>query len=100
IMVVEVDRKRIERKIKEGYCDYIYEDLNDALAKVEEMTSKAIPASIGLVGNCADIFREIHDRGIVPDIVTDQTSAHDPRNGYVPNGMTYEEALTLRKENS
>lgn len=98
ILVVEVDRKRIERKIKEGYCDYICEDLDEALDKVKELTEKGEPASIGLVGNCADVFQEIHDRGIIPDIVTDQTSAHDPRNGYVPNGMTYEEALKLREE--
>lgn len=97
ILVVEVDRKRIERKIKEGYCDYIMEDLDEALAKVKELTEKGEPASIGLVGNCAEVYQEIYDRGIIPDIVTDQTSAHDPRNGYVPAGMTYEEALELRK---
>lgn len=96
ILVVEVDKKRIERKIKEGYCDYLAENVDEALEKVKELTEKEEPASIGLVGNCADVFQEIHDRGIVPDIVTDQTSAHDPRNGYVPNGMTYEEALELR----
>ncbi|MEK4026452.1 urocanate hydratase [Sporosarcina sp. FSL W7-1283] len=98
ILVVEVDKKRIERKINERYCDYIYEDLDEALKKVKELTEKGEAASIGLVGNCADVYQEIHDRGIVPDIVTDQTSAHDPRNGYIPNGMTYEEALTLRDE--
>lgn len=96
ILVVEVDRARIERKIKEGYCDYIEEDLDAALAKVKELTEKGEPASIGLVGNCADVFQAIHDKGFIPDIVTDQTSAHDPINGYVPNGMTYEEALALR----
>ena len=98
ILVVEVDRARIERKIKEGYCDYIEEDLDAALAKVKELTEKGEPASIGLVGNCADVFQAIHDKGFIPDIVTDQTSAHDPVNGYVPNGMTYEEALQLREE--
>lgn len=97
ILVIEVDKKRIERKINEGYCDYLVENVDDALAKVKELTEKGEPASIGLVGNCADVFQEIHDRGIIPDIVTDQTSAHDPRNGYVPNGMTYEEALALRE---
>jgi len=97
ILVVEVDRKRIERKINEGYCDYLVENVDEALAKVKELTEKGEPASIGLVGNCADVFQEIHDRGIIPDIVTDQTSAHDPLNGYVPNGMTYEAALKLRE---
>src|SRR5699024_8447963 len=89
ILVVEVDRKRIERKIKEKYCDYMFEDLDEALAKVKELREKGEPGSIGLVGNCADVFQEIYDRGIIPDIVTDQTSAHDPRNGYVPCGMSY-----------
>lgn len=98
ILVVEVDRKRIKRKIDEGYCDYLCENLDEALDKVKECTEKNEPVSIGLVGNCADVFQEIHDRGIIPDIVTDQTSAHDPRNGYVPNGMAYEEALKLRDE--
>ncbi|MER2262072.1 MAG: urocanate hydratase [Psychrobacillus sp.] len=98
ILVVEVDKKRIERKIKEGYCDYLVEDLDDALKMVKQLQNKKEPASIGLVGNCADIYREIYERGIVPDLVTDQTSAHDPLNGYIPNHMSLEEALKLRKE--
>jgi len=97
ILVVEVDRARIERKIKEGYCDYIAEDLDEALAMVDKYTKDGTPASIGLVGNCADVFPELAKRNIIPDIVTDQTSAHDPLNGYVPNGMTLEEAFALRK---
>ncbi|WP_342559989.1 urocanate hydratase [Psychrobacillus sp. FSL W7-1457] len=98
ILVVEVDKKRIERKMKEGYCDYLVEDLDDALKMVKQLQNKKEPASIGLVGNCADIYREIYERGIVPDLVTDQTSAHDPLNGYIPNHMSLEEALKLRKE--
>lgn len=97
ILVVEVDKKRIERKIKEGYCDYLVEDLDDALRMAKELQEKKEPASIGLVGNCADVYREIYERGIVPDLVTDQTSAHDPLNGYIPNHMSLEEALKLRK---
>ncbi|MEX3622846.1 urocanate hydratase [Viridibacillus arvi] len=97
ILVVEVDKKRIERKIKEGYCDYLAEDLDEALKLAKQLQDKNEPASIGLVGNCADVYREIFDRGIVPDFVTDQTSAHDPLNGYIPNKMTLEEALQLRK---
>lgn len=97
ILVVEVNRARIERKIKEGYCDYIAEDLDEALAMVDKYTKDGTPASIGLVGNCADVFPELAKRNIIPDIVTDQTSAHDPLNGYVPNGMTLEEAFALRK---
>ncbi|MEK4520625.1 urocanate hydratase [Psychrobacillus sp. FSL W7-1493] len=98
ILVVEVDKKRIERKMKEGYCDYLVEDLDVALKMAKELQDKKEPASIGLVGNCADIYREIYERGIVPDLVTDQTSAHDPLNGYIPNHMSLEEALKLRKE--
>ncbi|MEK5482000.1 MULTISPECIES: urocanate hydratase [unclassified Viridibacillus] len=97
ILVVEVDKKRIERKIKEGYCDYLAEDLDEALKLAKQLQGKNEPASIGLVGNCADVYREIFDRGIVPDFVTDQTSAHDPLNGYIPNHMTLDEALQLRK---
>ncbi|MEK4759927.1 urocanate hydratase [Viridibacillus sp. FSL E2-0187] len=97
ILVVEVDKKRIERKIKEGYCDYLAEDLDEALKLAKQLQDKNEPASIGLVGNCADVYREIFDRGIVPDFVTDQTSAHDPLNGYIPNQMTLDEALQLRK---
>lgn len=97
ILVVEVDKKRIERKIKEGYCDYLAEDLDAALKLAKQLQDKNEPASIGLVGNCADVYREIFERGIVPDFVTDQTSAHDPLNGYIPNHMTLDEALQLRK---
>ncbi|WP_099354730.1 urocanate hydratase [Fredinandcohnia onubensis] len=99
ILVVEVDRNRIERKIKEGYCDYLVETVDEALALVNDLRDKKTPASIGLVGNCADVHRELLNRGVIPDIVTDQTSAHDPINGYVPNGMTLEEAQELRKSN-
>lgn len=98
ILVVEVERKRIERKINEGYCDYLYEDLDEALVKVTELTESGEAASIGLVGNCAEVYPEILKRGIVPDIVTDQTSAHDPINGYVPHQINYAEALKLRSE--
>lgn len=98
ILVVEVDRARIERKMKEGYCDYIVETVDDAVKLVNELREKKEPSSIGLVGNCADVHRELFQRGIIPDFVTDQTSAHDPINGYVPNGMTFEEALELREK--
>ena len=96
ILVVEVDRNRIERKIKEGYCDYLVETVDEALKLVKELTEKKEPASIGLVGNCVDVHKELLNRGVTPDIVTDQTSAHDPINGYVPNGMSLEQALELR----
>lgn len=96
-LVVEVERKRIERKINEGYCDYLVTDIDEALQLVNKYRQKREAVSIGLVGNCADVFPAIYEKGIVPDIVTDQTSAHDPINGYIPNGMRFEQALVLRK---
>lgn len=96
ILVVEVEKQKIERKINEGYCDYLVETLDEAMVLVNKFIKEGIPASIGLVGNCADIYPEMLAQGIIPDIVTDQTSAHDPLNGYVPNGMTFDEALKLR----
>ena len=100
ILVVEVDRKKIERKINEGYCDYLATTVDEALTLIEKLCATKEPASIGLVGNCADVNRELLNRGVVPDFVTDQTSAHDPINGYVPNNMTLEEALELRAKDS
>lgn len=97
ILVVEVERARIERKIKEGYCDYIVETVDEAIALVNKLRDQKEPASIGLVGNCADINRELLGSGNYSRPCNDQTSAHDPINGYVPNGMTFEEALELRK---
>lgn len=96
ILVVEVDRSRIERKMKEGYCDVLVESLDEALKLVEKFTTKGEPASIGLVGNCADVLPALVEKGVIPDFVTDQTSAHDPLNGYVPNGLTLAEANELR----
>ncbi|MGA8026039.1 MAG: urocanate hydratase [Bryobacteraceae bacterium] len=90
---VEVDPARIEKRVRTGYCDHVARTLDEALSLIRER--KAV--SVGLVGNCADVIPELARRGIVPDIVTDQTSAHDPLNGYVPNGMDLEAALTLRR---
>lgn len=97
ILVVEVDKKRIERKISEGYCDIITESLDDALKLVDDYTARGEAVSIGLVGNCAEVLPELVRRGVTPDIVTDQTSAHDALNGYIPHGMTLDAALALRK---
>lgn len=95
---VEVDRNRIERRLKTGYLDMMTDDLDEALEIVLKAKEKKEPISVGLVGNAADVLPEILRRGIIPDIVTDQTSAHDTLNGYVPNGIPYEEALELRKK--
>ncbi len=98
-LVVEVDPKRIEKRVKMGYCDKMMTDLNEALEEIAKAKETETPLSIGLVGNCADVYPELLERGFQPDVVTDQTSAHDALNGYVPGGMTLEDALKLRKEN-
>jgi urocanate hydratase len=96
---IDVDSTRIEKRIATGYCDAISYDLDDALRQLREAQQQGRALSVGLVGNCADVLPELVRRGIVPDVLTDQTSAHDALNGYVPNGMTLDEALTLRREN-
>jgi urocanate hydratase len=93
---VEVDPARIERRLKTGYCDQMSFDLDQALRQIQEARSRGEAISVGLVGNCADVLPELVRRRIVPDLLTDQTSAHDPLNGYVPNRMSLEEALELR----
>jgi urocanate hydratase len=96
---VEVDRKRIERRLKTGYCDVMTDSLDEAAKMVREACEKKVPRSVGLVGNAADTHPDLLKRGIIPDVVTDQTSAHDPLGGYVPNGMSFAEALELRERN-
>ncbi len=93
---IDVDAARIEKRLKSGYCDEIAHSLDDALRLLEEAGKNKEAISVGLVGNCADILPELARRDVVPDILTDQTSAHDALNGYVPNGMTFEQALALR----
>jgi len=94
---VEVDPERIKKRVKTGYCDLISYDLDEAIEIALENKKKENPISIGLVGNCADVIPELARRDIVPDVLTDQTSAHDTLNGYVPHGMSFEEAIELRK---
>jgi urocanate hydratase len=89
---IDVDPQRIERRLKSGYCDQMTSSLEEAL----EILKRREAISVGLVGNCADVLPELVRRGFVPDVLTDQTSAHDPLNGYVPNGITLDEALALR----
>ncbi|HEX8679546.1 MAG TPA: urocanate hydratase, partial [Chthoniobacterales bacterium] len=97
---VDVDPARIEKRLKSGYCDNIAWSLDEAMQLVEDARSRREAISIGLVGNCADVLPEMVRRGIVPDVLTDQTSAHDALNGYVPNGMSLEEALAMRTTNA
>jgi len=94
---VEVDRRRIERRIETRYLDTWTDNLDEALKLVFEAKKAKKPLSVGLLGNAATIYPEILRRGIYPDLVTDQTSAHDLLNGYVPDQIPYEEALALRK---
>lgn len=96
---IDVDPARIEKRLKTGYCDRLSRDLDEALQIIDDARKQGTATSVGLVGNCADVLPELVRRGIVPDVLTDQTSAHDALNGYVPNGMSYDEALRLRKEN-
>ncbi len=96
---VDVDSKRIQKRIDTGYCDVITDNLDEALKIVLESKQKKTAKSVGLVGNAGEILPEILKRNIIPDIVTDQTSAHDMLNGYVPMGMKLQEALDLRKNN-
>jgi urocanate hydratase len=93
---IDVDPKRIERRLETGYCDRIAWNLDEALGTLSDAMSSGAAISVGLVGNCADVLPELVRRGFVPDVLTDQTSAHDPLNGYVPNGMSLDQARELR----
>src|SRR6185369_10759772 len=95
---VDVDPTRIEKRLKSGYCDKIAWSLDEALKLIDQPRNDRKSRSVGLVGNCADVLPEIVKRGIVPDVLTDQTSAHDSLNGYVPHGMSLEDALSLRRK--
>src|SRR5579875_2858965 len=94
---IDVDAARIEKRVRTRYCDHLVHSLEEALSLIEEARAAGNAISVGLAGNCADLLPELASRGIVPDIVTDQTSAHDPLNGYVPNGMPLEAARALRQ---
>lgn len=97
-IVVEVDPERIEKRLATRYCQLATDDLDEALRLAQEAKEKGEPLSIGLLGNAADVLPEFVRRGITPDVVTDQTSAHDPLNGYIPRRYTVEEAAQLRAE--
>lgn len=99
IIAVEVDEHRLQRRLKMGYCDEGVDNLDDALKLANQALKKKEPLSIGLLGNTADIVPEFVKRDIVPDLLTDQTSAHDTLNGYVPHKISYQDALKLRKSN-
>jgi urocanate hydratase len=94
---IDVDAERIERRVRTGYCDRIAFNLDEALDICEDAREQKRSLSVGLVGNCAELLPEILRRGLQVDAVTDQTSAHDPLNGYVPAGLSLDEATALRK---
>jgi urocanate hydratase len=96
VLCVEVDPHRIERRLETGYLMHSTPSLDEALRLIDEAVAKKEPVSVGLLGNCAAVLPELVRRGRIPDMVTDQTSAHDELNGYVPDGLTLGEAAELR----
>ncbi len=96
---IEVDKERLQKRIDTGYLDVIANDLDHALELIEKAKTDKKALSVGLVGNAGEVLPEILRRNIIPDVLTDQTSAHDTLNGYVPMGITLEEAIKLREEN-
>jgi len=95
---IEVDGERIKRRIRTGYCDICVNDLDEALRILKNAVRQKQAVSVGLIGNCAEIIPELARRGVVPDLLTDQTSAHDPLNGYIPAGLSLAEAAELRRK--
>ncbi len=96
MLAVECDESRIDYRLRTGYVDRKATTLNEALSIIEEAKRSGSPISVGLLGNAADVYAEIVKRGIVPDITTDQTSAHDPLNGYLPQGWSMDHAAKMR----
>ena len=99
ILTIEVDSKRIERRLATNYLEVATESFDEAIKMVQDAVNSKKPLSIGLLGNAADIVPKMAQMDIIPDLVTDQTSAHDELDGYIPNGITYREAIRLRKSN-
>ncbi|HYM81077.1 MAG TPA: urocanate hydratase, partial [Candidatus Limnocylindria bacterium] len=97
-LAVEVDEARVRRRVESGYCQRASHSLDEALGQCREALAARRPFSIGLVGNAAEIHATMLERGVIPDVATDQTSAHDPLNGYVPAGLTLEQAAALRRD--
>jgi urocanate hydratase len=96
-LCIEVDITRIEKRLETGYLDERAADLDDALARLQQAIDERRPLSIGLLGNAAEVLPELLRRGVHVDVVTDQTSAHDPLNGYLPAGLTMEQGSALRE---
>jgi urocanate hydratase len=94
---IDIDPERIKRRVKTGYCDVMVNDLDEALRILKNAVRTRAATSVGLVGNCADVIPELARRGVVPDLLTDQTSAHDPLGGYIPQRLSVEQAAELRQ---
>jgi urocanate hydratase len=99
VLAVEVDPTRIQRRLETRYVDEVATDLNDALRRVREYQRQGVARSVALLGNMATVIHQMLDQGFIPDLLTDQTSAHDPLHGYIPEGYTLEGAATLRERN-
>ena len=99
LLCIEVDPERIKRRLKTGYCDIMVNSLEEAVRILRNAVHEKAAVSVGLAGNCAEVLPEMARRGIVPDLLTDQTSAHDPLNGYIPAGLSVEQAAELRARN-
>ena len=98
MLCVEVNAAKIARRIETGYCDRMTASLDEALQWIVAAQQNRSALSVGLIGNCADVLPELVRRRVIPDLVTDQTSAHDPLNGYIPSGLSLEEAAMLRRQ--
>ncbi len=96
MLAVECDPERIRKRLETGYLDEMSTDLDQALARIERARTDGRPVSVGLLGNAAEVFPQLAEQGVRPDLVTDQTSAHDPLNGYLPAGWTLEHAIEMR----
>jgi urocanate hydratase len=97
ILCIEVDPERIKQWMKAGFCDVMVNSLDEALRILKNAVRKKEPAAVGLAGNCADVVPELASRGVVPDLLTDQTRADDPLHGYIPSGLTPDRAAELRR---
>jgi urocanate hydratase len=97
MLAVEASADRAARRVDAGLCDALAEDLDEALARCRTAQARGEPYAVALIGNAAEVYPELARRGVIPDVVTDQTSAHDTRYGYVPAGLTPEEAVALRE---
>jgi urocanate hydratase len=97
---IDVDAQRIKRRVKAGYCEVMVNDLDEALRILKNAVRKREPASVGVIGNAAEIIPELASRGVLPDLLTDQTPADDPLDGYIPRGLTLSQAHALKTQDA